>query len=203
VVQIIIMKKTFFTFLAFVFVNAALGQPTVALKSGINIATTKDLIAFPKNRLGWYAGISSYLPLGTKIFIQPELLFSSKGYSYVDFYDDNRAAMRLNYLSLPFMLGYKIDRRTEILGGTEVGYLLQASNMVNGRNDDATSSFPKRFVIGLAIGLKYHLLKKLGIEARYVYGLGTFYQTDVVGVRRSKFWAANRAFQLGFDYKLH
>lgn len=189
--------------LCFSLARASFAQVNFSLRAGGNIATTKHLIAFPKNRLGWYAGAGSYLPFSSRVYLNPELLFSSKGYRYTDLYDDRISVMRLNYLNLPILIGYKIDQRTSLLGGGEIGYLLSASNVVNSRNDNATASFPKRFEMGPAIGLQYHLLKNVAIEARYIYGIGTFYQTDAVGVRRSKSWAANRTFQLGFNYYLH
>lgn len=52
-------------FFILIFSTFSYSQVTFGVKSGINIATTKDLITFPKNRLGWYGGGLS--GQGTKI----------------------------------------------------------------------------------------------------------------------------------------
>lgn len=196
------MRKITLFFLSFLLVSFSFSQVSIGIKAGISVATTRDLITFPKNRLGWYAGGFSHVPLHNKLFFQPELSFSSKGYRYVDLSNNKIAVMRLNYLTLPLLLGYNIDSKTKVIAGSEMGYLVKAINDFNAGNVDATSSFPKKIDVGLAIGLEYNLTTSLGIESRYIFGLKTFYQTDVSGLRRSDYWAANRAFQLGLYYFL-
>lgn len=195
------MKKILFSFSLSLIGYLCYCQVSFGVKSGINIATTKNLITFPKNRVGWYVGGSGYIPIHKKLFLQPELLFSSKGYKYVDLSDGKAVAMRLNYFNIPILLGYKIDGKTKILGGAEVGYLIRAINGFNDTNTEATtSSFPKKYDFGIAIGLQYDIIQLLGFEVRYIYGIKGFYQTDAVGIRRSESLAANRVFQIGLNY---
>lgn len=197
------MRKLFFILFSFFFTVVSFGQINISVRAGGNIATTKSLIAFPKNRLGWYSGLIFKIPIQKKLFIQPELLFSSKGYKYVDLSDGKAVAMRLSYLNIPILLGYKIDGKTKILGGAEVGYLIRAINGFNDTNTEATtSSFPKKYDFGIAIGLQYDIIQLLGFEVRYIYGIKGFYQTDAVGIRRSESLAANRVFQIGLNYHL-
>ncbi len=196
------MKKLGLFLLAVILFITSYSQVQFGIKSGINIATTRDLITFPKNRLGWYGGGLAIIQLHKKLFLQPELNFSSKGYRYIDQSTNRTVAMRLNYLSIPIQLSYNIDKKTNLLFGTELGYLIKAVNDFNNENANATASFPKKLDIGLAIGLQYDIIKRLGVEARYIYGFKRFYQTDAVGVRRSELLAANRAFQLGLYYIL-
>jgi len=194
------MKKVILLLLTLVIISTCYSQIKFGVKSGINIATTRDLITFPKNRLGWYGGGFSQISIHNKLFFQSEINFSSKGYRYEDLSDGKMSAMKLNYLTLPLLVGYGIDNKTKVSVGPELGYLVKAINNFNAGNVDATSSFPKKIDVGLAVGLQYDLIKSFGIEARYIYGLKTFYQTDVSGLRRSDYWAANRAFQLGIYY---
>ncbi|MGZ5190735.1 MAG: hypothetical protein ACXWCZ_06910 [Flavisolibacter sp.] len=42
------MKKLFLFFFSFLIINISNGQVNFGLKSGINIATTRNIIAFPK-----------------------------------------------------------------------------------------------------------------------------------------------------------
>ncbi len=199
------MKKTIL-FISILFVTAlSYGQVNFAIKTGINIATTKNLITFPINRIGWYAGGKAEIAIYKKYFFQPELLLSSKGYRYKDLSDGKTVSMRLNYINAPILFGYEIDSKTNVVVGTELGYLAKAishSNIISDRNSDAINSFPHRFDIGLAIGIAYNITKDIGAEVRYNYGLNGFYQTDVLGTRRSKYTAANRVFQLGIYYNI-
>ena len=55
-----------FSFL-FISYNFSYAQVAIAIKSGINIATVKDLVAFPKNRVGWYAGVQAKFKVSSKI----------------------------------------------------------------------------------------------------------------------------------------
>lgn len=195
------IKKFSLFFLIPLISYSSYSQISFGVKSGMNIATTKNIIAFPKNRVGWYIGGRTIIPVHKKIFLQPELLFSSKGYRYIDLSDGKTVAMRLNYLNMPILLGYRIDSKTKIALGPELGYLVKAINYLNKENFDATRSFPQRFDAGIAIGASYNISEIFGIEIRYNYGFGDLYQIDEVGIRRSKFNGANRVFQTGLYYK--
>jgi hypothetical protein len=197
------MKKRF-AILFLLFINySGYSQVNFGVKSGINIATTKDIITFPKNRMGWYMGGLAKIPISKKFFLEPELIYSSKGYRYIDLSDGETVAMRLNYLTVPILLGYEIDHKTKVVLGTELGYLLKATNYFNKENFDATSNFPQKFDIGINIGLAYNITKSLGSEIRYSYGFKNLYQTDIMGNRRSEFKGANRVFQIGVYYLLN
>lgn len=194
------LKKIYITFLFSLAAYLGYSQVSFGIKSGINIATTKDLITFPKNRMGWYIGGLSHISLQNKFFLQSELLFSSKGYRYNDLSDGKFVTMRLNYLDIPILLGYEIDRKTKIVSGLEFGYLMKAINYFNKENIDATNSFPQRFELDLDIGASYNIKEYLGIEIRYNYGFKNLYQTDEVGLPRGEFKGANRVFQIGIYY---
>ena len=197
------MRKLALIFPFLLFGYLGYSQVDFGVKSGINIATTKNLITFPKNRIGFYGGAFSQIPISKKLFFQPELLFSSKGYRYVDLSDRKNVSMRLNYLNFPILLGYKIDSKTKLILGIEPGLFLSAINYLNKNNFNATNSFPIKFDIGTAIGVSYNIRKDIGTEIRYVYGFKKFYQTDEVGNRRAEGLASNRAFQIGLYYHIH
>lgn len=190
-------------FFILIFSTFSYSQVTFGVKSGINIATTKDLITFPKNRLGWYGGGLIQIPFHQNLFFQPEIIYSSKGYRYIDLSDEKTVAMRLNYLSLPILIGYKIDHKTNIILGVDFDFLAKATNYFNNENFDATSSFPHRFDAGLDVGVSYKFTKNWGAEIRYNYGFKDFYQTDASGNRKSEFTAANRVFQIGAYFTFH
>jgi hypothetical protein len=174
-------------------------QSKFSIKSGFNISTIKDLIQYPENRLGYYGGVQFAVVVKKKLLFQPEILYSSKGYKTKDLAGGRTIVMRLNYLTLPLLLGYMIDSKTKLLVGGELGYLVEAK--VN-RTDDAINSFSKRLDAGLLIGISYSLIDRIGAEIRYDYGFKGFYQNDAVGQRRGELLAGNRAFQMGIFYTL-
>jgi len=89
------MKKIICCLILSASVTIGFSQVSFGVKSGINIATTKDINSDPKNRIGWYAGGFTNLPINKKIFIHPELLFSAKGYKYIgNLFDTKKTAVR-------------------------------------------------------------------------------------------------------------
>jgi hypothetical protein len=178
-------------------------QVSFGVKSGINIATTKDLIAFPKNTIGWYGGGFANIPLHEEFFLQLELLYSTKGHRSDGLVGDSKMITRLNYLTAPILIGYKIDRRTCLTFGPEIGYLTSAHLVIsNNEKLDVSKNYPPKFDVSLLIGLNYNIIEKMGIEICYNYGVKDLYSIDAVGNRFSNTKGANRVFQIGINYYL-
>lgn len=198
------MRKLFFILFSFFFTVVSFGQINISVRAGGNIATTKSLIAFPKNRLGWYSGLIFKIPIQKKLFIQPELLYSSKGYKSNDQFGSIYQTVRLNYLNLPVLLNYHFDEKTSIAFGPEFGYLLSAQLVIDRENNfNVTKQYPPKFDVGASMGLQYKLIKNTSIEIRYNYGFNTLYSTDAIGNRYTEKKGANRVFQIGFNYVFH
>lgn len=196
------MKKTLSLFISIIAVNFSYSQISVGVKSGVNIATTKNIIAYPKNKLGPYGGFYASVQLGEKIFFQPEIFYSSKGFGYDNMINNKLSILNLNYLAVPLLFGYQIDTKTKLLAGLETGYLLNARNIVLKKNYSATNRFPKKFDYGLNVGLSYLFNEKLGIDIRYCYGFDGLYQVELNGSRTIDINGANRVFQIGLNYSL-
>jgi outer membrane immunogenic protein len=196
------MKKccVFLIFL-FTFLDC-FSQWEVALKSGVHIVTTKNLIAFPKNRIGWYMGLHTQVPLINKFSLQPALLFSSKGYKSEDQFGTIFQSVRLEYVALPLLINYNIDEKLSIQLGPEFGYLLAAKLLLDEEKFNVSKQYPSKFDAGLSIGLQYLAVRRTGIDLRYTYGINTLYSVDANGVRYSDRKGANRAFQIGLSYIL-
>ncbi len=139
------MKK-FILFISILFIiNLSHGQVSFGVKSGINIATTKDLIAYPKNRVGWYAGGVATITLHKKFFLQPELLYSTKGDKSSNQIGLSKIVTRFNYLAIPIHLGYNIDRKTSLLFGPEFGYLISARSIYSKKEGfDVYKNYPPK-----------------------------------------------------------
>ena len=167
----------------------------------MNIATTKGVIANPKNKIGWYGGGFASFSLRNKFYLQSELLYSSKGErTHFRAGGDSKSSLRLNYINLPILIGYKIDSKTSLLIGPEFGYLITAQLKYYSDFFDVTKNYPSKYDIGIDVGIKYLITKNVGSEIRYSYGLNTLYYVDELGTRHSERNGANRMFQIGVNY---
>lgn len=176
-------------------------QVSFGIKSGMNITTTKNLIAYPKNRIGFYGGGFVTIPLDKKLFLQPELLYSTKGDKPYNEFSAPNSTLRFNYLNLPILLGYKIDHKTSLLAGPELGVLTSALlKIYKNKKFDASKNYPNKFDAALDIGISYNAIKSIGIEARYSYGFKTLSYKDDAGILHNQNGGSNRVFQIGINY---
>src|SRR4051812_40316919 len=182
------MKKNTLLVLTCLMCLGSFSQTRLGLKGGLNIAKVNNLTASPQERYSFHAGISFQQALRTKFFLQPELLYSSKGYSFTSPFASNDGVNRLNYFSVPVLFGYRVDDRLSIVFGPEFNYLLKSTLHLKsgGPSDisviDLTDQYP-RFDAGVDLGVAYKMTKKLSAELRYYYGFNTLYYTDFAGVK--------------------
>ncbi|MGV3530552.1 MAG: porin family protein [Flavisolibacter sp.] len=195
------MKKAL-SIILFVFMcGVTRAQVQLGVRAGANIATTKNLITFPENRLGWYAGLTSNIQIKDKYFLQTELIYSSKGDESESPFGSFNRSRRFNYLNLPILFGYHFDKKTSVLLGPEFGYLCEARLLIGRENNlNIKKEIPPRLDVGSSIGLQYTIIKYVGIEVRYTYGFNTLYSIDAVGNRYTERNGANRVFQMGVRY---
>jgi hypothetical protein len=199
------MRKLLLTVSLSFLAYCSYSQITFGLKSGINIATTKGVLEFPKNRIGWYAGGYAMIPLHNNFFLETELLFSSKGQRTNEIIGAQaKSVTRLNYIDIPIMATYKIDRKTFFYLGPEIGYLSFVQlKYYPSEFQDFSKYYPSKFDIALDVGLMYRLFKNIGIEVRYSYGFNTLYEVDAFGNRGIPTNGGNRVFQIGIHYLLN
>ncbi len=203
------MNPAYFRSLLFIFMLSNSFTPLVAqinfgLKSGINISTTRNIIAFPQNKLAWYGGAFMEIPLNEKLYIQLDFLYSIKGFKTKALLISNTEYIveKQTYLNVPILLGFNINKKTSLLFGPEPGYRIGARNLYFGNNIDVSKNYVPKFDIGLDVGLKYALTNNIGFEARYSYGFNTFYYLYASG-ERGETKGANRVFQIGGKYVLN
>lgn len=200
------MKKIYHYLLFFLFIlissNPTYCQVSFGIKSGINITTTKNLIEYPRNRIGFYGGGFVTIPLYKKLFLQPELIYSTKGDRSTNQLNSSSIIVRFNYLNLPILFGYKIDQKTSLLFGPELGLLTSARlRIFRDQKFDASKNYPNKFDAALDIGISYNAIKNIGIEVRYCYGFKTlYYQADDGTTLYNKPEGSNRVFQIGINY---
>jgi hypothetical protein len=198
------MRKTILLLLTVILFNSSYSQINIGLKSGINITTTRDLIAFPRNRLAWHAGGFVTIALSDKFHLQPELLYSTKGNRSYNQIGDSKLVTRMNYINMPILLGWRIDNKTTFTSGIELGYLVSVHHIILSARENLNESknYPSKFDAGIAIGIKHAFIKNMGVEVRYNYGLRTLYAVDALGNRYSNTKGANRVLNIGVYYLL-
>ncbi len=195
------MKKSLSLFILVFAFAAGNCQQKLGLRSGANIATIKGLTGFPKNRLGWYAGLFFEQPFNGKFFMHLETIYTTKGMKVGNTLNNANYVFRFNYISIPILVGYKLDKRTSILAGLEGSYNTSVKWIVDyDLNLDRSDYYPRKVDAGVCVGINYNILKRLSADVRYVYGFKTIYNVDDAGLRYSEKEAGNRVFQIGMSY---
>ena len=150
----------------------------VGLKGGLSIATiinTNDNSFSSAPLYGLNGGAVLQLLLGHVLAIQPEVLFSQKGYratetSLVGDYDYRRY---LNFLDIPILLRLNASKNFGIVVGPQYSHLLSThtsfksgdasyEQTVNNENDNITKN-----IFGGVIGADINLNRNLFIYGRY------------------------------------
>jgi hypothetical protein len=131
-----------------------------------------------------------------------ELLYAKKGDA------GQGGTLNLHYVNLPLLLNCQISHSFDLVFGPELGFLLKSEyEFPDNSSLSATSQF-RKIDIGLEIGIRCHISKKLGVEYRYSYGL--------IGIRKPVYYDGmatyeydaknnphNMAVQVGFFYNFH
>ena len=200
------MKKFISTCLACTcLLIASFGQVDIGVKFGLNFANVKNLNAYStSNRLGFNTGVTTHINISKQFKLQPELLYSAKGFKYPSVNGYSAGSARLNYLSLPVLGCYSVGEGFSLLFGPEFDMLLHANSEYDKTDHNVSKNF-NHFGVGLDVGVSYRLIGGLGVEARYNYGLSHITNTPiydsgdaVVGRDRS---GNNKVFQVGVYFK--
>ena len=108
------MKKVFFVAVAILAAVAGNAQVKFGPKVGLNFSTMSMDGADEKMRTGCQVGMVFQGDIAPNVFIQPSILFSSKGSKY----DGGDLKVVANYIDIPVNFGYRIN-----LGGANLNLL--------------------------------------------------------------------------------
>ena len=118
----------------------------------------------------WMAGITAgfllAIPLVDKLSVNPEYAYARmRG-------KDERSGTtyKLNYLSMPVFLTYRIAHRIAIKAGPQLDLLINAKKNTGTGDQNITHDTEERNV-GVAAGVEIKLVKNIYLEARYMQGL--------------------------------
>lgn len=143
------MKKLLFMIISATLVAASVsaqddrGKISVGVKAGANIANVYDSEGDDFNadgRLGLATGVFVAIPIGQFLGVQPELLFSQKGYqsagTVLGF--DYSYTRTSNYIDVPILLALKPSSFVTILLGPQYSYLVKQTDVFENPFSDAT-----------------------------------------------------------------
>ncbi|WP_026461903.1 porin family protein [Adhaeribacter aquaticus] len=183
------MKKLFFLLIAGLSATFAQAQssPKIGFKIGANYSNISGDLQHQNiysNKLGFVGGITTSFPLASDGFISinPEILFSQKGYQYRDEEFTNTSGQRIkmkgdvgyNYIDVPVLLKVKAGGLF-FEGGPLGSYLLgikdNVETKVNDQSFERTTTVSKngltKFEVGYAAGVGYMLPVGVSLGVRY------------------------------------
>lgn len=145
----------------------------VGIKAGLNYSNVysesgDDFVA--DGKAGFAGGVFVSIPLSQLIGVQPELMYSQKGFKGDVLGIDYKATF--NYIDLPIHLQIKPTENISILAGPQFSYLLSSKyefGNLNASSDDAEDD-NNRATIGLSAGVDF-TVQNFVISARGAWDL--------------------------------
>ncbi|MCC8408121.1 PorT family protein [Mucilaginibacter sp. UR6-1] len=147
------------------FAQSLLKRLEFGLKAGGNVSnfTNAD---FPTDPLyGFHGGVTVAFKVTNNFLIQEDILFSTQG-AKIKGGALGTQDLKLDYVTLPFLLKYRGNSGLFIEAGPQFG--MKINEKIEGVNTD---NFAKKVDLAAVGGIGYQSKLGLGISARYVYGL--------------------------------
>lgn len=167
-------------------------QARIGLKAGGSLTNMAGSdVKSTANKFGFHGGLVANLSFSDALSVQPEVLFSMKGYQNPD---NSKDKVNLTYIDVPVMLQYNADGLF-FEAGPQLGFLASAK-VTDGTNDQDIKSLFNTVDFGYAVGLGYKLETGPMVGLRYNGGITSAFK-DVAGTTIK---AHNSAFQLYVGY---
>lgn len=195
------MKTKLFILLALVcFTQAAMAQFHLGIKGGANITKVQGKAFRDEFRYGYHLGGFAEIGLGSRFAIQPEVLFNQyqtrADSSFKNVYQGAVAFsdyknIKLNYLSIPLLLNFKVGSLLTLQAGPQVGILIDGNKNLfqNGKEAFKTGDFSM-------VGGAQLNISALRLSGRYVVGLN-----NISEIGDQNKWK-NQGFQLSVGFTL-
>lgn len=199
------MKKSIITAAGIIFLFCqSFSQVNFGAKAGLNISTVKDDFWKADNiRPGFNGGLFAEIKISKTFFIQPELLYSAKGYKFISDALQSSGTLSLHYISVPLLGGFRPSDKLAVLFGPEISFLVMADSKYDGSNNNITGVY-SRVDAAIDLGITYNIVKRLGIVLCYSYGLQVLdgaVKTSTIINYVGVYNASNRVFQVGIFYR--
>jgi hypothetical protein len=196
------MKTKFFLplFAALLVSQALMAQFHIGVKVGANINKVDGVSFSNQFKYGYHVGGFAEIGLGNKFFLQPEVLFNQYSTTldsnykniYEDVFTSGQTKVKLNYLSIPILLNYKlIGNVLSLQAGPQFSVLIDQNKNLLQNGGKAFSDGDFALLGGLQVKLS-----AIRISGRYVVGLNNI--NDIDNQDRWK----SQAFQVSFGLAL-
>lgn len=161
-------------FAALLIAQAMMAQFHIGMKAGANVTKVDGKSFTDQFRFGYHVGGFMEIRAGNKFVIQPEVLWSQYSTkldsSYKNVYEDvfnGNANVKLNYLSIPLVVNYKlIGNFLALQAGPQFGILIDQSKTLLQNGGDAF----RKGDLSMLAGLQLRVLS-FRMNARYAIGL--------------------------------
>lgn len=169
------MKTKFLSLFAAVLLSQAMmAQFHLGVKAGANITKVDGKSFKDEFRYGYHLGGFAEIRLGNKLVLQPEVLFNQyatrldSNYKnvYEDVFDGN-SNIKLNYLSVPVLLNYKlVGNFISLQAGPQFGVLIDQNKTLLQNGGNAFKSGDLSMLAGVLVRVG-----PMRINGRYAIGL--------------------------------
>ena len=178
------MKAKFFVpLLAALFISSSLmAQFHIGIKGGTNIIKVDGHSFKDKFEYGYHVGGFAEIGLGEKLGLHPEVLFSqysttldsNYNHIYEDIFTSGQRNVKLNYLSIPLILDYKLlGNFLSLQAGPQFSILMKQDKNLLQNGADAFKKGEFSMLGGVQLKLS-----AIRITGRYVVGLNNISDID-------------------------
>lgn len=206
------MKKLFLAGLLLLGFESAQAQFTAGLKAGLNYANITGNMGDGQNfdrdrKLGFHAGVVANIKAIGSLALQPELLFSTKGYevdqttTHGDFTTKTEVNSRMKYLDLPVMIQLQTGQ-FYLEAGPQASFLVKQNTRTRQVTterellseeivEDKTTYYTDRKAfktpdMGYAAGLGFRSSdNRMSFGLRYSHSLGSIFKDNKTDARTS------------------
>jgi hypothetical protein len=179
--KIAFMKIKLSAFALFLFIaQASMAQFSVGLKAGANIVKVDGKSFNDEFRYGYHLGGFANVGIGGRWSIQPEVLFNQyqtkTDSSFKNIYQNALSGatdVKLNYLSIPLLLNYKLGSFLSLQAGPMFSVLMDHNKNLLENGSDAFKKGDFSMLGGAQVSLG-----KIKLNGRYVVGLNNINDID-------------------------
>jgi hypothetical protein len=168
-------------FVAVLVMQAASAQFRIGAKAGANIVKVDGVSFKDQFRYGYHLGGFAEIGLSNKLSLQPEVLFNQYSTTldsnyrslYQGVINSSQGKVKLNYLSVPILLNYKLLGPLYLQAGPQFSILMDQSKTFLQNGGDAFKKGDFSMIGGAQIRLA-----KIYLTGRYVVGLKNINDID-------------------------
>jgi hypothetical protein len=147
----------------------------VGITGGLNISNTIDANSdYSTGAIaGFNAGLFMELPVVFPFSIQPEVLYSQKGFTAIT--PDGNLTQRSNYIDVPILAKFKLSPSFNFLVGPQISFPVSTNvtfdNGFNTTNEYNYSQFDQKTILDGVVGVSFDITPTVELRARYTIDL--------------------------------